>query len=100
MKVGEIVELKPAQQRILDDIKQEIAIAREYKSFEEYAAAELPTVKDKEAFRRIYELKIKGCLLWASNSPLIYLQNRGIIQIIKNGYSEGVDIVKVIEGRK
>lgn len=91
------MDLKPAQQRILDDIKQEIAIAREYKSFEDYAAAELPTVKNKEAFRTIYELKIKGCLLWASNSPLHYLQNRGYIQIIKNGYSEGVDIVQLIE---
>lgn len=93
------MEIKPTQQRILDEAKQEIAIARQYKSFEAYAAAELKQARNIEDFRRAYELKVKGCLLWASASPLIYLQNRGMVKIIKNGYSQGIDIVEVIEGR-
>ena len=91
------MEIKPTQQRILNDMKQEIAIAREYRTFEEYAAAELKGIKDIEAFRRTYKLKVNGCLLWASNSPLTYLQNKGLVRIFRNGYSEGIDIVKVME---
>ena len=91
------MDIKPAQQQILDDIKQEIAIARQYKTFENYANDCLQNVRDRESFRDIFELRLNGCVIWASSSPLHYLQNRGLVRIIKNGYAAGIDIVEVLE---
>ena len=110
------MKLSKAQQRVIDEAKEQIDVARMYNTFEEYFdnyygkrycnsnynTSEKYKERDLEKFETLrgwWEERINGIVYTSANSKTLYkLEQLGLIEIIYDAKNEsyGIDNIKIL----
>jgi len=101
------MKLSAAQQKVLDEAKKQINIARSCRTYKDYVYATCFNLsnayKDKlvsdETFARYWEDRVNGVVRTHCNSRVLQsLQAQGLIEVLRDstGEAAGIDVIKLV----
>ena len=101
------MKLSAAQQKVLDEAKKQIDIARSCNTYKDFVYATCSNMssdcKDRlvsdGTFERYWEDRVNGIVRTHCNSKTLQsLQNQGLIEVLRysTGEAAGIDIIKIV----